>query len=178
MKAEHNIFRLAIRREKPQHGGKNSVKWYEELQVDSVPLKPYHCLDYIALVKSMCLDGEHYFFTCGCGEPGCSGIHSGVQIRHQNGLIYWHSAEPGPERNYVFATPQYRRSIGEALRFVGKTVTGGNEFPIGTLDFTRTKFRRALAAAELACQLDEPGSAHGKIFNQFTEAMENIWRRD
>jgi hypothetical protein len=66
----------------------------------------------------------------------------------------------------------------EALRFVGKTVTSGNEFPIGTLDFTRPRFRRALAAAELACKLDEPGSDHGKIFKQFIEAMDNIRRGD
>jgi hypothetical protein len=126
----------------------------------------------------MCLDGDYYFFTCGCGEPGCSQIHSGTQIRHKNRLIYWHSTEPGPERNFVFVAPQYRLSIVEALRFVGKTVTSGIEFPIGTLDFTRPRFRRAVAAAELACKLDEPGSAHGKIFKQFIEAMDNIRRGD
>ena len=74
----------------------------------------------------------------------------------------------------MFAAPQYRRSIVEALRFVRKTATGGNEFPIGTVDFTRPRFRRALAAAELACKLDEPESAHGKIFKQFAEGMDNI----
>ena len=154
------------------------MRWYEELQVDSVPLTPRHCLDYIALVKSMCLDGEHYFFTCGCGEPGCSQIHSGVSIRHADGLVHWHSTEPGPERIFVFSASQYRRAILDALRFVGRTVTGGNTFPIGTLDFTRQRFHRVLAAAELAGQLDEQGSAHGKLFNQFTVAMENIWRAD
>lgn len=152
--------------------------WYEEIQVDSVPLTPRHCLDYIALVKSMCLNGEHYFFTCGCGEPGCSQIHSGVSILHEKGLIHWHSTEPGPERCFVFSAPQYRRSILDALRFVGRTVTGGNPFPIGTLDFTRHRFRRVLAAAELAGQLDELGNACGRSFNQLKVAMENIWRAD
>ena len=178
MKAGGNIFELVIRREKPAHGSERSAHWVEEIQVDSVPLTPRHCLDYIALVKSMCLDGEFYFFTCGCGEPGCSHIHSGVHIRHEQGRIHWHSTEPGPERNFVFAAGQYRRSIIEALRYVSKTFTRGNTFPIGTMDFTYVRFRRTLAAAELACQLDDPGSAHGKIFNQFLASMEGIWRKD
>lgn len=178
MKAKCNLFNLVIRCEKRMRGGKPSVLWMEEIQVDSVTLTPRHCLDYVELVRSMCLDGGYYFFTCGCGEPGCAGIHSSVKIRHADGFIHWHSTEPGPERNFTFAAPQYRCSIMEALRYVGKTATGGNEFPIGTMDFTRKRFQRALSAAELACQLDERVCAYGKTLNQFVETVQTIHRRE
>lgn len=71
-----------------------------------------------------------------------------------------------------------RSKVVEALRFVGKIVINGNEFPIGTRDFTWPCFRRELAAAELACKLGEPESAHRKIFKQSTEGMDNIRRGD
>jgi hypothetical protein len=62
----------------------------------------------------------------------------------------------------------------EALRFVDITATGGREFPMGALFFTCKRFRRALAAAELACKLNEPESARSKIRKQFAEGMDNI----
>ncbi|NBV25377.1 MAG: hypothetical protein EBS05_26120 [Proteobacteria bacterium] len=177
-KAACNVFTLANRRGKPAHGGTKSVCWYEELQVDSVALTPRHCLDYIARVKRVSLDGEHYSCTCGCGVPGCSQIHPGVNIRHADGLIHWHSTKPGPERCFVFSASQYRHAILEALRFVGRTVTGGDVLPIGALDFTRQRFQRVLVATGLALQLDEPGSAFGKKLNLFAMAMESIRRAD
>lgn len=78
----------------------------------------------------------------------------------------------------MFSAAQYRRSILDALRYVQKNYTGSNQFPVGTFDFSPQRFRRTLAAAELACGLDEPGAACNKIFNQFVEATQNIYKRE
>jgi hypothetical protein len=31
------------------------------------------------LAETLTREGEHYIFTCGCGEPGCAGIFEGFR---------------------------------------------------------------------------------------------------
>lgn len=72
-------------------------------------------IDYHDLVKSATEPGEYFIFTCGCGEPGCTGIFQSVLIEHEKGKIYWQIPEPPPESWYSFDAGQYRAAIEKGL---------------------------------------------------------------
>jgi len=154
MKPMLNILGLEIRREKTQRGNRASVNWYQRLLVDGESLSKGYCLDYGQLVESLEKDGEFYFLTCGCGEPGCAGIYHGIRVRHDVGLVFWHVHFPEPERHFCFSATQYREAVCTALTAADKVITGKGDVPIGPLWTSREKFRSLARKAERACGRD------------------------
>jgi hypothetical protein len=47
-----------------------------------------------AVVESLFADGEHFMFTCGCGDPGCAWIFEGVHVQHRRERIDWLVPDP------------------------------------------------------------------------------------
>ena len=58
-----------------------------ELRVDGTRLGEGYVLDIRRLAEALTSEGEHFIFTCGCGEPGCAGIHEGVRSRLAGGQV-------------------------------------------------------------------------------------------
>lgn len=146
-----NILGLEIRREETRRGNRASVKWYERLLVDDEFFSRGYCLDFGELVKSLESDGEFYFLTCECGEPGCVGVTDGVIVRHSPGLVHWHVRFPKPERHLSFSVAQYREAVCTALTAADKAITGKGHVPIGPGFVSRDKFRSYVRRAERAC---------------------------
>ncbi len=67
------------------------------------------------LLPSVERNGYWYIVSCSCGDPGCAGIFSGVEVKHREGRITWHLLEPGPMRDFRFDADQYR---GEVYRLI------------------------------------------------------------
>lgn len=51
-------------------------------------------IDPVALVMSAGMAGEHYIFTCNCGNPACLGIDEGVHVSHTATEIQWRLRQP------------------------------------------------------------------------------------
>lgn len=66
----------------------------QEIWIDGVHLDEPHAVDVCELVRSLFRPGEFFFFTCGCGEPGCAGIWDGIQVRQLPGRILWRFRRP------------------------------------------------------------------------------------
>jgi hypothetical protein len=83
--------------------------------VDGDHINHGYCLDYRQLTKSAFVDGDFYFFICGCGEAGCAGISEPTEVAFDQEKVYWHIIQPEPERWFTFRRTQYVDSIREAL---------------------------------------------------------------
>lgn len=66
----------------------------QQIWVDGIYIDEPHAVDVSELVRSLFRPGEYFFFTCGCGEPGCAGIWDGFKVRHVPGKILWHFRRP------------------------------------------------------------------------------------
>lgn len=51
-------------------------------------------IDPAALVASAGAPGEHYIFTCNCGNPACLGIDEGVTVTHTATEVQWKLRQP------------------------------------------------------------------------------------
>ena len=76
----------------------------------------YYAVDWEALVQSINKDGQFYIITCWCGVPGFAGIVRGINVLHEQGLVYWLITQPRPSRTLIFEPRMYENAIGEVVK--------------------------------------------------------------
>ena len=87
-----------------------------ELRVDGVRLGEGYVLDIRRLVEALTKEGEHFIFTCGCGDAGCAGIHDGVQSRISGDQVALAGSTPkGGAFSVFLSASQARKSVADAL---------------------------------------------------------------
>lgn len=93
-----------------------------EVLVDGIPVGDFSTIatDLAALHASIASSGVYSILTCWCGEPGCAGIHHGIDVLHRDGLIHWHIREPRPRRHFQFDASAYRAAVEQALSEAGE----------------------------------------------------------
>ena len=106
-----------------------------ELHVDGARLGEGYVLDIRRLAEALTSAGEHFIFTCGCGEPGCAGIHEGVRSRHAGDQVLLNGSLPkGGAFSMALAASQARKAVVEALvsvEPVAEALAGEDGYPIG-----------------------------------------------
>ena len=107
-----------------------------------------------ALFGAAFADGEFYFFTCGCGEPGCAGINEPTEVTSDGDKVYWHIIQPEPERWFTFRRDQYVDAIREALAAILRIQTRKKEnCRFGPYGFSRGTFE--VLYASFSTKIDE-----------------------
>ena len=106
-----------------------------ELRIDGQPLGDRYVLDVRSLAQALQREGEHFIFTCGCGEPGCAGIFEGVRSRISGDAVTLDGALPkGGAISLVLSASQARTAVAEALMAVepvAAAMAGEEGYPIG-----------------------------------------------
>ena len=106
-----------------------------ELRVDGSRLGEGYVLDVRRLADALTGEGEHFIFTCGCGEPGCAGIHEGVRSRISGDAVTLDGTLPkGGAFCCVLSGAQARKAVAEALvavEPVASAMAGEEGYPIG-----------------------------------------------
>jgi hypothetical protein len=106
-----------------------------ELRVDGSRLGEGYVLDVRRLADALTGEGEHFIFTCGCGEPGCAGIHEGVRSRISGDAVILDGALPkGGAFSVALVASQARKAVAEALvavEPVAEALAGDDGYPIG-----------------------------------------------
>ena len=120
-----------------------------ELHVDGARLGEGYVLDIRRLAEALTREGEHFIFTCGCGEPGCAGIHEGVRSRISGDAVTLDGTLPKAGAfSVVLSVSAARKTVADALVAVGPVVAalGAEEgFPIGPDGFSASGLAAALA---------------------------------
>ena len=111
-----------------------------ELRVDGEVVGGEYVLDLRCLANALTRDGEHYIFTCGCGDSGCAGIHEGFRSWIEGDIISIEGNLPkGVECSWKLSVAQARRAVADALRDVlpvAESMAGEGWYPIGPEGFT------------------------------------------
>ncbi len=119
-----------------------------ELHVDGSRLGEGYVLDIRRLAEALTSEGEHFIFTCGCGDAGCAGIHEGVRSRLSGDQVLLHGSLPkGGAFSMALAASQARKAVAEALAAVepvAKALAEDDEFPIGPEGFNAAALAGAL----------------------------------
>ena len=119
-----------------------------ELRVDGTRLGEGYVLDIRRLAEALTSEGEHFIFTCGCGEPGCAGIHEGVRSRITGDKVLLDGSLPkGGAFSMTLSASQARKAVAEALVAVeplAKALAEDEEFPIGPDGFNAAALAGAL----------------------------------
>jgi hypothetical protein len=106
-----------------------------ELRADGNRLGEGFVLDVRRLADALTREGEHFIFTCGCGEPGCVGIFEGVRSRISGDAVTLDGALPkGGAISLVLSASQARTAVAEALvavEPVASAMAGEEGYPIG-----------------------------------------------
>ena len=106
-----------------------------ELRADGNRLGEGFVLDVRRLADALTREGEHFIFTCGCGEPGCAGIFEGVRSRISGDAVTLDGALPkGGAISLVLLASQARKAVAEALvavEPVAAALDGEEGYPIG-----------------------------------------------
>ena len=106
-----------------------------ELRADGNRLGEGFVLDVRRLADALTREGEHFIFTCGCGEPGCAGIFEGVRSRISGDAVTLDGALPkGRAISLVLSASQARTAVAEALvavEPVAAAMAGEEGYPIG-----------------------------------------------
>ena len=106
-----------------------------ELRLDGSRLGEGYVLDVRRLADALTGEGEHFIFTCGCGEPGCVGIHEGIRSRISGDAVTLDGALPkGGAFSCVLSGAQARQAVAEALvavEPVASAMAGEEGYPIG-----------------------------------------------
>jgi len=106
-----------------------------ELRVDGSRLGEGYVLDVRRLADALTREGEHFIFTCGCGEPGCAGIHEGVRSRISGDAVTLDGTLPkGGAFSCVLSGAQARKTVAGALvavEPVAAALAGEGSYPIG-----------------------------------------------
>ena len=106
-----------------------------ELRVDGTRIGEGYVLDIRRLAEALTSEGEHFIFTCGCGEPGCAGIHEGVRSRISGEQVLLDGTLPkGGAFSLALSASQACQSVVEALVAVqplAEAMAGDEGYPIG-----------------------------------------------
>jgi hypothetical protein len=106
-----------------------------ELRVDGARLGEGYVLDIRRLAEALTSEGEHFIFTCGCGEPSCAGIHEGVRSRLAGDQVLLNGSLPkGGGFSMALSAPQARKAVAEAIEAVepvAEALAGEEGYPIG-----------------------------------------------
>ncbi len=121
-----------------------------ELRVDGSRLGEGYVLDVRRLADALTREGEHFIFTCGCGEPGCAGIHEGVRSRISGDAVTLDGTLPkGGAFSVVLVASQARKAVAEALAAVepvASAMAGEEGYPIGPDGFNSSHINASLLA--------------------------------
>ena len=106
-----------------------------ELRVDGTRIGEGHVLDIRRLAEALTSEGEHFIFTCGCGEPGCAGIHEGVRSRISGDQVLLDGSLPkGGAFSAALSASHARKAVAEALMAVeplAAAMDSEEGYPIG-----------------------------------------------
>lgn len=106
-----------------------------ELRVDGDRLGEGYVVDIRRLAETLTSEGEHFIFTCGCGDAGCVGIFKGVQSKISGDQVTLVGSLPkGGAFSYVLSGYRARKAMSEALATVRAIVTAMESedgFPVG-----------------------------------------------
>lgn len=81
--------------------------------IDGTPAAKFTTVvDPQALVDSLA-GGEHYIFTCACGQPIDAGIKTPVRVTHDGGTTRWQAEKPALD--VVFSAAQYRAAVEDGM---------------------------------------------------------------
>lgn len=120
-----------------------------ELRVDGTRLGEWYVLDIRRLAEALASEGEHFIFTCGCGDAGCAGIHEGVRSRITGGQVLLDGSLPkGRAFSMALVTSQARKAVAEALvavEPVAEAMAGEEGYPIGPDGFNSADIKAAIA---------------------------------
>jgi len=121
-----------------------------ELRADGTRLGEGFVLDVRRLADALTREGEHFIFTCGCGEPGCAGIHEGVRSRISGGQVLLDGALPnGGTFSAVLLASQARKAVAEALVTIeplAAAMDGDEGYPIGPEGFNAGALKAVAAS--------------------------------
>lgn len=110
-----------------------------ELRVDGELVGGKYVLDLRCLANALTRDGEHYIFTCGCGDSGCAGIHEGFHSWKEGDIISIEGNLPKRvECSWKLSAAQARRAVADALRDVlplAESMASEDWYPIGPEGF-------------------------------------------
>lgn len=94
-----------------------------ELRVDGELVGDKYALDVRQLANALLRDGEHFIFTCGCGDPYCAGIQDGFSSRISGDILALMGALPkGGVYSFVFSAAQARNAVADAMAGVKSKV--------------------------------------------------------
>ncbi len=151
MNSPLNKFELVILRTIKRGKNKESIHWSNFFRIDG-QIIPMGVIDYWELIRSLTGEGEFFMATCSCGEPGCAGIHEGIEVRHINGRTSWRMNFEKPVLKFAFDTAQYHESVYEGLLAWRKLVTQKTGWlQLGPLFFDRKQLDDCLREAAKAC---------------------------
>jgi hypothetical protein len=85
------------------------------LLVDGIRVDRGYSIDFTRLLKACMAPGQHYVFTCSCGDPGCAGFDDGVEVQIRGLALYWSIRFPE-------ATDLFHSEEGQLKRLVKPTV--------------------------------------------------------
>jgi len=119
-----------------------------ELHVDGVRLGEEYVLDIRQLTEALTREGEHFIFTCGCGDAGCAGIFEGVQSKISGDQVSLVGSLPkGGAFSCVLSGSQARMAVKTALAEIqplAKALDGEDGYPIGPDGFDQADLSMAL----------------------------------
>ena len=121
-----------------------------ELRVDGELVGGRYALDIRCLAKALTRSGEHFIFTCGCGEPGCVGIHEGFRSWLEGDVISIEGNLPkGVACSWKLAPGQAKKAVAEALcavEPVAASMWGKAGYPIGPEGLDAEDIKVAIAS--------------------------------
>lgn len=114
-----------------------------QILVDGLPFHADYTVDIFEATASCRKEGEFFIFTCGCGVPGCAGIYQGVEVLHNDHLIFWKVLNPLIDQNrqsekvemnvkdeFVFSKTQYTEAISKGLEEIKESLLKDKELDI------------------------------------------------
>lgn len=110
-----------------------------ELRVDGELVGERYVVDVRRLASALVCNGEHFIFTCGCGEPGCAGIHEGFRSWIEGDVISIEGNLPkGVACSWKLSAHQAKKAVADALRAVepvAAAMWGEDGYPISPEGF-------------------------------------------
>ena len=128
-----NILSLSFRQEASTD--RSPAYLVGELRIDGQIVGGGYVVDVRELAKALTREGEHFIFTCGCGEPGCAGIHEGFHTWLEGEVISMEGNLPkGMACSWKLSAAQAKEAVGSALKAiepVAEAMAGKKGYPIG-----------------------------------------------